>query len=80
LALALRLAAFEVLHTETAGAAVLILDDVFAELDTSRRSALTGLLGRAEQVLITAAVAADIPAELEAARYTVAEGAVRRDE
>ena len=43
---------------------VVILDDVFAELDSSRRQQLVGLLTEAEQVLITAAVGEDIPAEL----------------
>src|SRR5690606_16118915 len=43
---------------------VLILDDVFAELDTGRRSRLAEMVAPAEQVLITAAVPADVPAEL----------------
>ena len=43
---------------------MLILDDVFAELDTARRSALAEVAAGAEQVLVTAAVGEDIPAEL----------------
>lgn len=68
-ALALRLAAFFMLRG--AGAEpVVILDDVFAELDADRRQHLVSLLSEAEQVLITAAVEDDIPPELrEIARF-----------
>ena len=55
---------------------MLILDDVFAELDTGRRGRLAGLVADAEQVLITAAVGADVPDELSGVRLTVADGAV----
>ena len=51
---------------------VLMLDDVFAELDTGRRERLAGLVAGAEQVLVTAAVPADIPAVLAGARFTSA--------
>jgi DNA replication and repair protein RecF len=61
-ALALRLAAYELLRAE-GSEPVLILDDVFAELDTARRSALASVAAGAEQVLVTAAVGEDIPAE-----------------
>lgn len=60
MALALRLAAFEILKADGA-TPVLLLDDVFAELDTARRAALAGVAETAEQVLITAAVPEDIP-------------------
>ncbi|MFI1464388.1 DNA replication/repair protein RecF [Nocardia carnea] len=62
-ALALRLAAFELLR---AGGSepVLLLDDVFAELDRRRRTALAAVAADAEQVLITAAVPEDVPGEL----------------
>ena len=43
---------------------VLMLDDVFAELDSGRRERLAALVGGAEQVLVTAAVPADVPARL----------------
>jgi DNA replication and repair protein RecF len=76
-ALALRLASYELLSTDGAEP-VLVLDDVFAELDTARRGRLAKLAGRAEQVLVTAAVADDVPAELLGARYDVADGLVRR--
>ena len=62
MALALRLAAYGLLRSE-GSEPVLILDDVFAELDTSRRRALTSVAADAEQVLVTAAVDDDIPTE-----------------
>jgi DNA replication and repair protein RecF len=70
LALALRLAAYELLSAE-GGEPVLILDDVFAELDDSRRRALAGVAMTAEQVLVTAAVADDIPPDWDATRVAV---------
>ncbi len=76
LALAMRLAAYDLL-TGDGGEPVLILDDVFAELDTSRRDRLAELVAPAEQVLITAAVAADVPALLRGVRFDVAAGEVR---
>lgn len=69
-ALALRLAQFEML-CEDGPVPILILDDVFAELDAARRVALLEVIERADQVLVTAAVDADIPAELAATRYRV---------
>jgi DNA replication and repair protein RecF len=77
LALALRLAAYDLLCAD-GGEPVLILDDVFAELDADRRERLASLVAPAEQVLITAAVAADVPAELAGARVDVMGGQVRR--
>ncbi|MGB2765796.1 MAG: DNA replication and repair protein RecF, partial [Propionicimonas sp.] len=70
LALALRLAAFGVLRDDGVEP-VLVLDDVFAELDELRRDRLAGLVGEAEQVLITAAVAADVPGRLRGSRFQV---------
>jgi DNA replication and repair protein RecF len=64
-ALALRLAAFELLRGMGTDP-VLMLDDVFAELDRRRRAALAAAATTAEQVLITAAVPEDVPPELEA--------------
>jgi DNA replication and repair protein RecF len=63
--LALRLAAFELLRSAGTDP-VLLLDDVFAELDRRRRTALAAVAAGAEQVLITAAVPEDVPPELEA--------------
>jgi DNA replication and repair protein RecF len=69
-ALALKLASFALLRAEGTDP-ILILDDVFAELDRSRRLALTEVAKDAEQVIITAAVPEDVPAELEGVRYAV---------
>ncbi|CAN5223787.1 DNA replication/repair protein RecF [soil metagenome] len=77
-ALALKLASFELLRAD-GDDPVLILDDVFAELDRGRREQLARLVADAEQVLVTAAVAADVPEELLGQRFTVADGEVRRD-
>jgi len=57
---------------------VLILDDVFAELDVNRRDRLAKLIAGAEQVLLTAAVPADVPELLEGARFDVMDGKVVR--
>jgi DNA replication and repair protein RecF len=80
-ALALRLASYELLRSPDLGAddPVLVLDDVFAELDAGRRSQLAELVAGAEQVLVTAAVPEDVPDQLRGARFTVADGEVRRD-
>src|SRR5437763_4976493 len=77
LALALRLASFALLR-EGREDPVLILDDVFAELDAGRRDRLAALVAGAEQVLITAAVPADIPAVLDGVRFAVSPGSVTR--
>lgn len=71
MALSLRLASYELLRSEGAEP-VLLLDDVFAELDAARRQALAGVAAAAEQVLITAAVAEDIPSEWQARRIRIA--------
>lgn len=76
--LALRLASFELLRAD-GDDPVLILDDVFAELDATRRERLAEMVRDAEQVLVTAAVADDIPATLSGARFTVDSGVVRRE-
>ncbi|MFC6287014.1 DNA replication/repair protein RecF [Nocardioides sp. GCM10027113] len=78
-ALALRLASYDLLRSE-GDDPILILDDVFAELDTERRAQLADLVKGAEQVLVTAAVGADVPAALAGARYAVGGGEVRRIE
>lgn len=77
-ALALKLASFELLRAD-GDDPVLILDDVFAELDLGRREQLAALVGSAEQVLVTAAVAEDVPAALAGQRYRVKDGGVTRD-
>ncbi|MFD3545046.1 DNA replication/repair protein RecF [Streptomyces sp. NPDC058655] len=76
-ALALRLASYELLRSEGAEP-VLILDDVFAELDTRRRERLAELVAPGEQVLVTAAVDDDVPGVLVGARFGVSGGEVTR--
>ena len=91
-ALALRLGSFQLLTHGSSGTEpaegyagwedgsepVLILDDVFAELDTTRRDRLADLVAGAEQVLLTAAVAQDVPDQLAGARIDVFGGQVSR--
>ncbi|MEB3980872.1 DNA replication/repair protein RecF [Mycobacterium sp. 663a-19] len=69
-AVALRLAAYELLRAD-GSEPVLLLDDVFAELDAARRRALASVAEAAEQVLVTAAVLEDIPAEWDARRVHI---------
>ncbi|NJP64896.1 DNA replication/repair protein RecF, partial [Streptomyces sp. ventii] len=75
LALALRLASYSLL-CQDGPEPVLVLDDVFAELDARRRERLAGLVAPGEQVLVTAAVAEDVPALLDGRRFEVADGQV----
>ena len=77
-ALALKLASFELLRDD-GDDPVLILDDVFAELDQGRREQLADLVADAEQVLVTAAVADDVPPGLRGHRFRVAGGEVTRE-
>jgi DNA replication and repair protein RecF len=77
--LALRLASYYVMLDDaiTGGSApILILDDVFAELDVERRRKLAAIVAGAEQVLVTAAVDADIPEELAGRRVRVVPGGI----
>lgn len=79
LALALRLASFTLLREDPAGPGddpILILDDVFAELDSDRRARLAERVASAEQVLVTAAVENDVPAELIGQAFSVRSGEV----
>jgi DNA replication and repair protein RecF len=76
-ALALRLGGYELLRADGAEP-VLVLDDVFAELDRRRRAALAKVAAGAEQVLVTAAVPEDVPVELAGVRFDVADGEVSR--
>lgn len=80
IALALRLASAELLRAESpAGDPVLILDDVFAELDADRRQRLAGLTVGYEQVLVTAAVEEDIPQELHRHVVRITDGTIADD-
>jgi len=80
-ALALKLASADVLRADAvAGDPVLILDDVFAELDHGRRERLADAVGAYEQVLITAAVGADVPERLAATRIGISAGTIVGEE
>ncbi len=77
--LSLRLASYYVMldDARTGGSApILILDDVFAELDVQRRRKLAAIVSGAEQVLVTAAVEDDIPSELAGRRVKVIPGGI----
>lgn len=77
-ALALRLASLNLLKQESRlGDSILILDDVFAELDSARREKLAQLVSGNEQVLITAAVIEDVPEILRANRINIVSGGVQ---
>jgi DNA replication and repair protein RecF len=75
MALALRLASFDLLRAGREDP-VLILDDVFAELDAGRRDRLAALVAAAEQVLVTAAVPEDIPSLLTGVHFKVSAGSL----
>lgn len=75
MALSLRLGAAEVLRDDDVDP-IIILDDVFAELDTQRRRHLADMVHTSTQVFVTAAVAQDVPQELDGARFTVEKGRV----
>ena len=77
-ALALRLGSFHLLRADGVEP-VLVLDDVFAELDSVRRERLASGVRVAEQVLVTAAVGADVPELLAGQRFRVAGGEVTPD-
>jgi DNA replication and repair protein RecF len=76
-ALALKLASASLIRKDArAGDPILILDDVFAELDSTRRSRLASLISHNEQVIITAAAAEDVPSELRATKFMVTAGSL----
>ncbi len=77
MAISLRIGSYNLLKSEGAEP-VLILDDIFAELDTSRRQQLTSVTQMAEQTFITAAVESDLPAELLSTKFYVTPGEVHR--
>jgi DNA replication and repair protein RecF len=76
-ALALRLAAYDLLRSDGIEP-VLVLDDVFAELDAGRRDRLAALVADAGQLLVTCAVPEDVPASLRGTRFDVTLGSVTR--
>lgn len=75
-ALGLRLAAYHLLRHDLGDDPVLVLDDVFAELDSGRRERLAAMIVDCEQVLITAAVPEDVPESMAGRRYSVTLGEV----
>ena len=79
-ALALRLGSYELLRSDAlpGGDPILVLDDVFAELDAERREQLALTAAKAEQAVVTAAVTGDVPDQLLGVRYEVGAGMVRR--
>ncbi|MGB4777256.1 DNA replication/repair protein RecF [Microbacterium sp.] len=80
IALALRLASAQLLRAQSQlGDPVLILDDVFAELDVDRRARLAGMVEGFEQVIATAAVEADVPSALRARTVRVVAGTIEQD-
>lgn len=79
MALALRLASYDIVQADSGpgGDPILVLDDVFAELDSGRRERLAAAVAEVDQVLVTAAVPADVPTALSGRRVEVTRGAVR---
>ena len=75
MAISLRIGSYNLLKSNGAEP-VLILDDIFAELDTARRLQLTSVTKMAEQTFITAAVESDLPAELLSTKFYVSPGVV----
>jgi DNA replication and repair protein RecF len=80
-ALSLRLAEYELLRSDAAAdaAPVLLLDDVFAELDAGRRDQLALVAAKAEQAIVTAAVGSDVPDQLAGTVHRIGNGSVSRD-
>jgi DNA replication and repair protein RecF len=78
MAIALRIGSYTLLKSEGADP-VLILDDIFAELDNQRRQQLTAVTQLAEQTIITTAVESDLPPELLSAKFYVSPGSVSKE-
>ncbi len=76
IALSLRLASYLLLKADGDNP-ILILDDVFSELDQSRRERLAKLTESTEQTFITVAVANDLPEDLSGKKYSVTAGVVK---
>jgi DNA replication and repair protein RecF len=76
-AISLKIGALELLKSQGLDP-ILILDDVFAELDTNRRARLVQATKLAEQTIVTAAVEGDLPADLNDLRFYVSNGKVTR--
>ena len=78
IAISLRIGSYNLLKSEGAEP-ILILDDIFAELDTTRRQQLTSITQMAEQTFITAAVESELPAELLSTKFYVTPGSVSKE-
>jgi DNA replication and repair protein RecF len=78
MAIALRIGSYTLLKSEGSDP-VLILDDIFAELDTARRKQLAAVTTLAEQTIITTAVESDLPPELLSAKFYVTPGFVSKE-
>lgn len=79
-ALGLKLSLARVLREQSsAGDPVMILDDVFAELDGERRARLMASVSEFEQVIVTAAVESDVPADVDWHKVKVSAGTVALD-
>jgi len=78
MAISLRIGSYNLLKSEGAEP-ILILDDIFAELDTTRRQQLTSVTQMAEQTFITAAAESDLPSELLTTKYYVTPGFVSKE-
>jgi DNA replication and repair protein RecF len=78
MAISLRIGSFNLLKSEGAEP-ILILDDIFAELDSARRAQLISVTKLAEQTIITAAVESDLPAELLSSKYYVSPGVISKE-
>lgn len=81
-ALALRLGEWQLLRSHESGEwaqkeePILILDDVFSELDGQRRARLAQIVKEGQQVFVTAAVAEDLPEEMTGTKWLVSNGKV----
>ena len=76
-ALSLRLASYKLLKSD-GDKPILILDDVFAELDQDRREKIAALTQEVEQTLITVAVENDLPKSIHGACYRITSGKVTK--
>ena len=77
IALSLKLATYNLLKSDGLSP-ILILDDVFSELDEDRREKLSQIAKTAEQTIITVAVESDLPKSLSGDRYLVKSGSVSK--
>jgi DNA replication and repair protein RecF len=75
--LSLKLATYNLLKSDGLSP-ILILDDVFAELDEERRDKLALIVQSAEQTIITVAVENDLPKSITGVKYLVKSGAVSK--